>query len=519
MTNQVVTDAVVIGAGLGGLSAAGHLQAKGYDVIVLEHHTKPGGYAHNFKERGYRFEVALHALDGMEKGGWAYSMFDLLGVFDKVEMNRLDPFYTVAFPDFEISVRTDMTDYVDEFSTIFPDEREGVVALFSALRRLGHDMARYTADMRRGDGVPMDEMVQRYAEMSLAFSTPWAAYVAQYVSTNEAVALLSTLWGYLGLPPSTVSAGQFGLTLLSYHSSGAWYPTGGSGAVTRAMAETIEERGGAIRYRNTVTSITPDGPGRIVVTTDRGLVVSARAAVSNASPQTTVGMLPVGLADGSWGTELRSENPALASFVVYLGLDTDVASEGWDHHEFFDMASYDLDAEYDEIVAGEFGEAGMIISNYTVVDPGCAPEGGSVIVLTVLAPWDYKDVWGTGGDLESYSDNERYKEIKEEVADVLIDRAAKRIPGLRESIVVRNVATPLTNVRYVLQPQGSLYGREQTVMSQMNRRKPTTPIENLFLAGAWIGGGGMTLAVGSGRSAANAAARYLQKQSALNSQK
>ena len=162
-------------------------------------------------------------------------------------------------------MRTDVADYVEEFSTIFPDERDGVVALFSALKRLGHDMAAYTADMRRGDEVPLDEMVQRYPEMSLAFSTPWAAYVAQYVSTNEAVALLSTLWGYLGLPPSTVSAGQFGLTLLSYHSSGAWYPTGGSGAVTRAMAETIEERGGAISYRNTVTSITPDGPDRIVV--------------------------------------------------------------------------------------------------------------------------------------------------------------------------------------------------------------------------------------------------------------
>jgi prolycopene isomerase len=220
-------------------------------------------------------------------------------------------------------------------------------------------------------------------------------------------------------------------------------------------------------------------------------------------------MLPGDLIDESWRSEIRSETPALASFVVYLGLDKDVAAEGWDHHEFFDMGSYDLDAEYEAILAGDFDEAGMIISNYTVVDPGCAPKGGSVIVLTVLAPWDYKDVWGTGGDLDSYSDNDQYKEIKEEVADVLIDRAEKRIPGLRASIVVRNVGTPLTNVRYVMQPNGSLYGREQTVMSQMNRRKPTTPIPNLFLTGAWIGGGGMTLAVGSGRSAASAAAKYL----------
>lgn len=510
MTEAIATDVVVIGAGLGGLSAAGHLQAMGYDVVLLEHHTKPGGYAHNFKERGYRFEVALHALDGMQEGGWAYGMFDLLGVFDKVEMNRLDPFYTAAYPDFQVSVRTDIPDYLAEFCAVFPDERRGVSDLFGALGRLGHDVARYGADRKRGIRVPLDQMFESYPEMAVAFSKPWATFIDQYIESDEAKALLSTLWGYLGLPPSTVSAGQFGLTLLSYHSSGAWYPTGGSGAVTLAMAETIADRGGLVRYRNTVNSIEPDGPGSIIVTTDRDLVVHARAAISNASPQATAGFLSDSPNVEAWASEVRSETPALASLVVYLGLSKDVAAAGWDHHEFFDMVGYDMDAEYEAIVAGDFDRAGMIISNYTVVDPGCAPEGGSVIVLTSLAPWDYEDVWGTGGDLENYSDNVRYNEIKEAVADTLIERAAKRIPELRESIVVRKVATPLTNVRYVMQPNGSLYGREQTVTSQMNRRKPTTPVENLFLAGAWIGGGGMTLCVGSGKTAAHATDRYLR---------
>ena len=511
MTEALATDVVVIGAGLGGLSAAGHLQQDGHDVVVLEHHTKPGGYAHNFKERGYRFEVALHALDGMEPGGWAYGMFETLGVYDKVEMNRLDPFYTAAFPDFEVDVSTDIAEYVATISAVLPDERDGVRDLFSALKRLGQDAARYGADRGRGVRVPMDQMIDHYPDMSIAFATPWAAFLDQHIKTDEAKAMLSTLWGYLGLPPSKVSAGQFGLTLLSYHMSGAWYPTGGSGALTRAMAETIQERGGSIRYRHTVTSIVPEGPERITVTTDRGLVVHAHVVVSNASPRATIDYLPEGAVDDVWADTVRQEDPALASLVVYLGLDRDVTAEGWVHHEFFDMVGYDLDAEYEAIMAGEFDKAGMIISNYTVVDPGCAPDGGAVIVLTTLAPWDHKDVWGTGGDLGGYQDNERYKEIKEAAADVLIDRAARRIPGLRESIVVRKVATPLTNVRYVMQPHGSLYGRQQTVISQMNRRKPTTPIENLFLAGAWVGGGGMTLAVGSGRSAARAASRYLQQ--------
>jgi len=511
MTRTLTTDVVVVGAGLGGLSAAGHLQQDGYEVVVLEHQTKPGGYAHNFKERGYRFEVALHALDGMEPGGWAHKMFETLGVYDKVHMNSLDPFYTAAFPDFEITVRTEIPDYLADVWTLFPDEKDGVSELFASLRRLGHDMARYAADSKRGEQVPAHEMLTRYPDMAVAFSTPWSVYLDQFIETDEAKAMLSTLWGYLGLPPSRVSAGQFGLTLLSYHTSGAWYPTGGSGAVTRAMAETIEERGGSIHYRNTVNSIVPEGPDKITVTTDRGLVVHARAAVSNASPRATIDCLPEGAVDEEWERAVREEDAALASLVVYLGLDRDVTADGWTHHEFFDMVGYDLDAEYEAILAGDFAEVGMIISNYTVVDPGCAPDGGAVIVLTTLAPWDYMNVWGTGGELGGYQDNETYKEIKEAAADVLIDRAAKRIPGLRESIVVRKVGTPLTNVRYVMQPSGSLYGREQTVFSQMNRRRPTTPVENLFLAGAWIGGGGMTLAVGSGRAAASAANRHLQQ--------
>jgi prolycopene isomerase len=510
MTETLATDVVVVGAGLGGLSAAGHLQQSGHNVVVLEHHTKPGGYAHNFKERGYRFEVALHALDGMEPGGWAYRMFEVLGVFEKVEMNRLDPFYTVAFPDFEIAVHTEISDYLGKAAAVFPDERDGMSDLFAALRRLGHDMVRYSADTKRGMQVSMNEMVERYPDMAVAFSTPWGTFLDQYIDSAEAKAMLSTLWGYLGLPPSKVSAGQFGLTLLSYHTSGAWYPTGGSGAVTRAMAEKVEERGGSIQYRNTVTSIIPGGPDRITVTTDRGLVVHARAAVSNASPRATVDYLPEGTVDEEWEGAVHGEDPALASLVVYLGLDRDVTAEGWAHHEFFDMVGYDLEAEYQAILAGKFAEAGMIISNYTVVDPGCAPEGGAVIVLTMLAPWDYMDVWGTRGEMGGYQDNETYMEIKEAAADILIDRAAERIPGLRESIVVRKVGTPLTNVRYVMQPGGSIYGREQTVLSQMNRRKATTPVENLFLAGAWVGGGGMTLAVGSGRAAAAAVSRYLK---------
>ena len=86
------------------------------------------------------------------------------------------------------------------------------------------------------------------------------------------------------------------------------------------------------------------------------------------------------------------------------------------------------------------------------------------------------------------------------------------IPGLRDSIVTSHVGTPLTNVRYVGQPHGSLYGREQDVMNMMRRRRPATPVDGLFLAGAWVGGGGMTAAVASGKAAARAVTRHLSTE-------
>jgi len=510
MTELVDTDVAIVGAGLGGLSAARHLQEAGYDVVVLEGHTKPGGYAHFFRKDHYRFEVALHALDGLGDGGWARPMFETLGILDTVEFNELDPFYTVRFPDFEMEVPTDIDVYLARFAEIFPEELDGAKQMFAAIKRIGHDVARFAKDRSSGIRVAQHEMPERYPDMAMAFASPWEVFVGRHLDSDEARALVTTLWGYLGLPPSRLSAGQFALTLLSYHTAGAWYPTGGSGRMTWAIAEAIEEHGGDVLLRTKVTGLEPTSAG-VTVHTHKGPRINARAVVSNASPLATAELLPDGSVDTSWVEELRAEIPSLSSLVVHLGVNRDLAAEGWNHHEFFDMVGYDTEAEYQSIVDGRFDQAGMIVSNYSIVDPSNAPEGATVLVLTSLAPWDHDNVWGTGGDLVNYRVNPNYIAAKDKAGNLLIDRAERLIPGLRDSIETIDIGTPLTNVRYVGQRAGSLYGREQTVMNQMNRRRPTTPLPNLFLAGAWVGGGGMTAAVGSGKSAARATARYLSE--------
>ena len=96
MTEQY--DVIVIGAGLGGLATAACLAKARKRVLVLEHHSVPGGYAHEFRRGKYRFEVALHALDGASPGGWGYDALRATGVYDRLHLHRMDPFYRLPRP-------------------------------------------------------------------------------------------------------------------------------------------------------------------------------------------------------------------------------------------------------------------------------------------------------------------------------------------------------------------------------------------------------------------------------------
>ena len=145
---------VIIGAGLGGLSAAAYLAKAGKKVLVLEHHAVPGGYAHEFRRGKYRFEVALHALDGVAPGGWAYPVLKDLGVLDRVHFHRMDPFYTVRFPEHEVTAHADVVAYEAELIRHFPHEKENIRAMTAEMIEIYFQVRRFGADGEIGQRPP-----------------------------------------------------------------------------------------------------------------------------------------------------------------------------------------------------------------------------------------------------------------------------------------------------------------------------------------------------------------------------
>ncbi|MBT4502066.1 MAG: NAD(P)/FAD-dependent oxidoreductase [Gemmatimonadetes bacterium] len=505
-------DAVVIGAGLSGLSAGAFLARAGKKVLLLEHHAIPGGYAHSFERGKFWFEVSLHAVCGLAPGGDLRQALSELGVYDRLQFDHIDPFYVARYPEHEVTVAADFSSYRTELAGKFPAEKEQIDNLFRDIERFDDDVRRFKEGMRQGRKFSQEEMAAEFPHMAGAFPQTWAAYLESRIQDRKLRGILSILWGYLGLPSSQVSAALFLFLITGYNMGGAYYPAGGSMAVSRAIEAEIHRCGQEILYNQTASKIHLRDGKVAGVTTQQGLTVECDLVVSSMNvPDTILQLIGPEHFDPAYVERIEQRKLSVSSFILFLGIDRELLEEDWPHHEYFLCETYDVEEAYEYVREGRFDKTDLAITYYSAPEGNeRTPENYTSLAIMTLASADYADGWGTGGEYAGYRRNRRYREIKEEVGEILLTRVEKLIPGLHQAIVHKNTATPITNFRYTLNPGGSIYGFEQDVRNFTDRLQPTTPVANLFLSGMWIAGGGIGSAICSGKNVGDMAVGYLE---------
>ena len=509
-------DAVVIGAGLGGLAAAVELAHRGLRTLVLEHHSVPGGYAQCFQRGPYRFDASLHALNGLAPGGGADATYRALGIWDRVRLHRLDPLYRLRQPGREIVAHADAFRYEAELITYFPDQADGIRAYLDEALAAYRESRRFETDQAAGRRPTPDDLTRRYPAMVRVSGETWDQMMARHVSDPQARAALGALWGYVGLPPSQCAALVGALATAAYHEHGGWYPEGGAQALSGALVQELREHGGDVLYEQLVNGFDLHGDRAAAVTTREGLRLEADLFISNASaPTTMLDLVGRDRLPADYVGRIEAPTASYTTFSVYLGLGRDLFAEQGLAHELFLDPSGDPDDAWEAAQRGDWARTSLSVTDYTRVDPGCAPPGHGVAVLTSVASWDYADTWGTGGDPVDYHQNPRYLELKERTADALVARAAEAVPGLADAIRHRETSSPLTNFRYTRNPRGAIEGYENSPLnSGLGWLSSETPVRNLFLAGAWTSSGGMNPAMASGLSAARRGLRATSVASA-----
>jgi prolycopene isomerase len=507
MTKQY--DAIVIGAGLGGLSAATMLAHNGLRVLLLERHNVPGGYATSFVRGRYEFEVALHELSGVgppEHRGGVYRYLEYLGMADKVEFLQVPNLYRAVFPDLDVTLPVGRDAFEAKLVETFPHQARGIHRFLDRVFDFGRDYARVR---RQGGKVHPVTLPIRFPHFFRYLPATWGQVLNRDVQDPAARAVISQYWGYVGLPPAQISFVYFASTLAAYVRRGAAFPKGRSQALSAAFLSRFEELGGQARLncgveRITTTPASPTGNGRVTgVITDTGEEFTADWIVSNADPITTCrDMIGADRVPSSFFSQLQSSQVAASTVNAYLGVACPPEDLGLTEHEIFVNANYDFDRHYEQKKVITPPDS-IAITCYNAVYPDISPPGTCIVVLTALA---YSTPW--------YEiPPSHYVATKNRIADAMITLAEQVAPGLRAHTEVVEVSTPLTNMRYAGAMGGSIYGFGQPPHDNMVwRMRHRGPLDGLYFVGAWTQpGGGFEPCIMSGQMAGRAIVNKIRK--------
>ncbi len=498
-------DVVVIGSGGGGLSAASRLAINGLKVLVLEQHYQVGGYMSGFTRGDYRFEASLHAMDGMGE-----QQFEAIGIKDKVKVIKVDPPYRSAFPGLDFDIPYNADEYLKKLIEVFPAEKEGLEDLWDVMKGINycmtHAMRLYTGEAYIGPMIMMTIKPWNLYYLAKYWFSNNTDMMHDFLKDEKLIGLITQLMCYTGIDSNNVSGMLFAMMWNSYHLQGFAYFIGGSHAVTKACAEVVQEHGGTVMTNMLATKILiNDGIATAVraqnTRTKEEQEFKCRYVVSNAdAPQTFFKLVGKENLPVDYVNRIANGKIGLPAFIVYLGVKKDLVGKlPGGNHTIFINETFDQNETFKYFREGTIEKALFAIINYTQIDPTNAPKGKNVIALVSIMPYNYKGDWNLS---KGYA---AYKALKEEAARKLIKRAEKYYPGLSQYIEVMEVGTPRTMERYTLNPQGTIFGWEFSEEQSMMKRLPQdTPIDNLYLAGAWtFPCGGQSAVVMSGRMCAD----------------
>lgn len=458
-------DVIIIGSGLGGLSAGAYLAVNGYRVAVLEAADGLGGYAHGFEVGGRTFDPAIHVIAGADPGGTVDVLLRYLGCREDCTFLRSDELYRVVIGDTVLDAPFGAEQFVESYVRAFPQQEQGIRAFFGLCGAFLAEARQLPVQLpARALGAALERLPTYFAHRTKTLGEVLNRYVTDPLARTFCVAG----WPYLGLPPSELSFELFARFLFT-QLNGLYHCQGGFMRLVEAMSGVITRRGGMIITGAEVERIRlEDGRVRGVVTAD-GRELAAPRVISNADARTTFDrMVPPDSLPPAYRRRLSRLEPSTSMFIVYAATTRELAPPDG-VHETFVYTEADPDLTYARYRNGEAPGAAVVVP--TILDPSLAPAGEHLITSTALAPYTAPRPW---------------PELKPVLQEAYLDVIESVYPGFRDGLTFVSSSTPLTLERFTRNHRGAAYGWANTPAQAGSKRLAyPTPIGGLYLAGHW----------------------------------
>lgn len=463
-------DVIIIGGGLGGLTAGAKLAREGKKVLLIEQHSKPGGCATTFKRGDYTLEVGLHEMDGPAARDMKTRIFNELEVFENVNFIKVPEFYHFNNDRVQITIPHNPEEAMTKLKKAFPGENKGIEAYFDQVLNPGKKTAGNEREKSLGEF--LDSIIH---------------------SEDLKLVLLGNL-GYFHDDPYSISLSYYSIAQGSYYKGGASFIRGGSQNLSNHLADYIKSHGGNVILNHLVSGLIIENNKLAGVRYRKNKGSSSETfkaysddIIANAAMPNMAELLPEEYRM-KLKNEVNKQEPGASLLTIYFGFKNSLKTIGNNYYSIFVFDnSIKSQADILKNNKGDFHNRSFTFVDYGQVDSALAPEEKSVGALCCI---DYLKDW-------EYLSGEEYKSKKEEVAGIFIERLEKLLPGITDEIEYYEVGTPATVKRYTLNPGGAVYGFAQTPSKQAVDTSGL--FDNLYFASAWGNtGGGFSGAIYSG---------------------
>lgn len=485
-------DAVVIGAGTGGLSAALTLASAGKKTLLLEQHNLPGGCSTSFIRGRFEFDASLHeycAIGSPEEWGLPGK---LMMEDYKLNINWLTvpELYrcigtTRSGKHFDLTLPVGEENLINKMEEAVPGSRQPMEVFFQLAHECSdaYDYFNDRLDKVDSKGYTLvDEgyFMKTFPNFLRVAEYPFNRVLRKIHMPEDAIDILNVYWTYIGMDYERLSFVHMAWMFLMYTRLKPAICQYNAHGMTVAGIERFRELGGELWLNVAANKVVSDDNGRITGVDTTAGFVETNYVIANVNPQTAYTKLldeRIKVPE----REIRranAEKHGVRFFNAYVALNKSVEELGIKDYTIFMPGALDTLKNYESSKHYEGNDHSVVVI-YNVVNPEASPKGTTVMTFTITYT---EDVWG------GFTQRE-YVKKKQELFRRVMDNFEKDTGIIiHDCIEEIELASPWTFAHYLHTPQGTTYGYEcndwNTMVSRMMSLKKDQPIHGFKTCGA-----------------------------------
>ena len=464
-------DFIIIGAGMGGLSAANFLAKYNKKVLVLEKHNTPGGLVTSFPRKDVHFDLGIHGLYELKENQTIPQFLEYWGA-----------------PQIEtVPCRGNMNCYIDgkkhvfrhgsikeDFKREFPENEADIEKLFNIMETINTEMFSGTEapeppyDMNLFQLIRFGMKSSKQKPLFMKYGNKGAKKILDQFTDSEE--LKSAIYSYCPYPMVFMAfAYQWGAF------GNNEYPKAGMQAIPNAAVASLNHMGGVLKLNTEVTEILVEDGCAYGIRTKDGNEYHGKV-ISNASPQYTYNWIKVKekcVKKMQQAIAAKKIFPSICA--LFMSLD--------DSYDFEKVECISIAGSKDYLKQPEeYTEetAPIVINIYPKRD------GDNYRPLVALIPltYSYEDEWKTEAEKVR---GEAYRALKKQVEDTILSRMKSHLGiDFMKAVAYHELSTPMTYERYTYSQNGSFMGWSIEEKEYGKYMKQRTDIKDLYLVGQWV---------------------------------